>query len=165
MHLYLYDIIIITIGDFGFYGRKGILSAPIFMDNVACYGLEDKLIHCSFDTDTSEDDHINDVWVNCNITGMKEETTSETTDIVSLSTHDQSTTQATSATTEAVSPSVDTLSKESTSTTSIVALVVAITGQSINTVMIVLVVGYILLRQKRKTHTNGMLCESNLQIW
>ena len=129
------------------------------MDNVACYGSEDKLIHCSFDTDTSEDDHINDVWVNCNITGMKEEltqTTSETTDIISLSTRDQSTTQTTSVTTEAVSPSVDTLSKESTSTTSIVALVVAITGQSINTVMIVLVVGYILLRQKRKTHTNAV---------
>ena len=35
------------------------------MDNVACYGSEDKLIECNYHTDTSEDDHSEDIWINC----------------------------------------------------------------------------------------------------
>ena len=41
------------------------LSTPIFMDNVACFGSEEKLIDCSYDTDTSEDDHSADIRVHC----------------------------------------------------------------------------------------------------
>ena len=37
------------------------------MDNVACYGNEDKLIDCTYHTDTSEDDHSDDIWVKCSI--------------------------------------------------------------------------------------------------
>ena len=37
------------------------------MGNVACYGSEDKLMDCNYHTFTSEDDHINDMWINCDI--------------------------------------------------------------------------------------------------
>ena len=57
-----------SIGDSNSYGRKGIRSAPIFMDNVACYGSEEKLVDCSYHTDTNEDNHINDIWIECNVT-------------------------------------------------------------------------------------------------
>ena len=40
------------------------------MDNVACYGSEDKLIDCSYHTDTTEDDHSNDIWINCDTTEL-----------------------------------------------------------------------------------------------
>ena len=50
------------------YKESGILSAPIHMDNVACYGSEDKLIDCSYRTETSEGGHGDDVWVKCEIT-------------------------------------------------------------------------------------------------
>ena len=35
------------------------------MDNVACYGPETKLIECDYHIDTSEDDHSEDIWINC----------------------------------------------------------------------------------------------------
>jgi len=35
------------------------------MDHVACFGSEEKLIDCSYDTDTSEDDHSADIRVHC----------------------------------------------------------------------------------------------------
>ena len=35
------------------------------MDTVACYGIEDKLIDCTYHTDTNEDKHVNDIWINC----------------------------------------------------------------------------------------------------
>ena len=57
--------ILIYIGNSNSYGRKGVLSAPIFMDNVACYGSEDKLIECSYHTDTTEDTVMSD-----NVTSM-----------------------------------------------------------------------------------------------
>ena len=41
------------------------VSAPIYMDHVGCYGLETKLIDCSYGTDTSEDDHSEDIGVQC----------------------------------------------------------------------------------------------------
>ena len=37
------------------------------MDNVACYGTESKLIDCTYHTDTSEDEHSDDIWINCGI--------------------------------------------------------------------------------------------------
>ena len=42
-----------------------VLSAPIHMDNVACYGSENKLIDCTYHTDTGEDSHSEDIWVDC----------------------------------------------------------------------------------------------------
>ena len=39
------------------------LSTPIFMDNVVCFGSEDKLIDCSYHSDTSENDHSTDIRV------------------------------------------------------------------------------------------------------
>ena len=39
------------------------------MDNIACYGSEDKLTDCNYRTDTMEDDHINDIWINCDVIG------------------------------------------------------------------------------------------------
>ena len=35
------------------------------MDNVACYGTESKLIDCTYHTDTSEDEHSEDIWIDC----------------------------------------------------------------------------------------------------
>ena len=48
------------------------------MDNVACFGSEDKLIDCSYHTDTTEDDHSNDIWINCDTT--EQSTTEQSTD-------------------------------------------------------------------------------------
>ena len=36
------------------------------MDNVACYGSEEELIDCTYHTDTGEDEHTDDIWINCN---------------------------------------------------------------------------------------------------
>ena len=48
--------------------ESGILSAPIHMDNVACYGSEDKLIDCSYHTtDTKKHQHDEDIWIKCGI--------------------------------------------------------------------------------------------------
>ena len=54
--LYIYPI-----GVFSAYEQKSVVSAPIFMDNVACYGSEDKLADCNYHTDTTEDKHKNDI--------------------------------------------------------------------------------------------------------
>ena len=35
------------------------------MDTVACYGSESRLIDCSHHTDTSEDSHSDDIWIEC----------------------------------------------------------------------------------------------------
>ena len=45
------------------------LSLPIHMDNVGCYGTEPKLINCSYHSDTSEDNHSEDVAVICSDDG------------------------------------------------------------------------------------------------
>ena len=108
------------------------------MDNVACYGSENKLIECSSNMDTSEDKHFDDIWINCNITGDKQQAT-----------------QATSVTTDDVIPSVNTLTNESTTTTSTVALVAALIGLGISIVVIAFLIGYIVYR-RRKTNTIGM---------
>ena len=41
------------------------LTTPIYMDAVGCYGTESKLIDCTFHTDTSEDSHSGDIWIDC----------------------------------------------------------------------------------------------------
>ena len=35
------------------------------MDNVGCHGTEDRLIDCTYHTDTSEDSHSGDIWIEC----------------------------------------------------------------------------------------------------
>ena len=35
------------------------------MDNVGCYGTENRLIDCAYNTDTREDTHTGDVWIDC----------------------------------------------------------------------------------------------------
>ena len=41
------------------------LSTPIYMDNVGCHGTEDRIIDCAYHTDTSEDRHSGDIWIEC----------------------------------------------------------------------------------------------------
>ena len=100
------------------------------MDNVACYGSEDKLIDCTYHTDTTEDDHSNDIWINCNVTG-----TSKT------------------ATFDIISPSAKTVTDESTNITPIIGLGVAFLGLSITILVIIFLIGYIVCRCKSKPHT------------
>ena len=45
--------------------HQNVLSMPIVMNNVTCFGSEAKLIECNYRNDTSGDDHSEDVWVNC----------------------------------------------------------------------------------------------------
>ena len=59
--------ICLTAGEYSTSTLKSTLSAPIFMDNVACQGSEAKLIDCTYHTDTSEDKHSDDIWVKCSI--------------------------------------------------------------------------------------------------
>ena len=35
---------------------------------------------CSYNTDTTEDEYLNDIWINCNITADKEQATQATSD-------------------------------------------------------------------------------------
>ena len=112
----------VSIGDSNSYGRKGILSAPIFMDNVACYGSEDKLVDCSYHTDTNEDNHINDIWIKCNVT-------------VSVFT----------------SANVNDNSNNNTSSTIALAMSMIALGISV-LVLVVLLIGYLVYRHKSNTH-------------
>ena len=45
------------------------------MDNVACYGSEDNLIDCGYHTDTTEDEHSHDIWINCDTTKQSSDQT------------------------------------------------------------------------------------------
>ena len=48
-----------------YYEAKGVISAPIYLDNVACYGSEERLTNCTYSTDTSEDSHTDSIWLDC----------------------------------------------------------------------------------------------------
>ena len=106
---------------------KSILSAPIFIDNVACYGNEDKLIDCTYHTDTSEDDHSDDIWLDCknSITTSTDSTTTESSG-------------------QAGSPATD-QNEQSISTLSIVALVVALIAVGIS---ILVIIGFVCKKRK-----------------
>ena len=71
-----------VIGDQSSYEQEGVLGVPIHMDTVACYGSEDKLTDCTYHTDTSEDVHNEDIWINCNtissVTSPSQQPTSST---------------------------------------------------------------------------------------
>ena len=58
-------LFLLDISDQSSYEQNGVISAPIHMENLACFGTEEKLIDCAHDTDTIEDVHDNDVWVKC----------------------------------------------------------------------------------------------------
>ena len=47
------------------------------MDNVACHGTEERLTDCSYHTDTSEDRHWADIWIECNADSKVDETKSD----------------------------------------------------------------------------------------
>ena len=72
----LYSDLIFDVGDH--YTRRvpRAISTPIYLDNVACHGTEDKLIDCTYHTDTSEDSHSDDIWIDCSNTSIKAETNS-----------------------------------------------------------------------------------------
>ena len=64
--LYAYKILfLLDVSDQSSYEQNGVISPPIHMDNLACFGTEEKLIDCAHDTDTIEDVHDNDVWIKC----------------------------------------------------------------------------------------------------
>ena len=48
------------------------------MDNVGCYGTEDRLIDCAYHTDTSEDSHSGDVWIECDTASSDPDGTNRT---------------------------------------------------------------------------------------
>ena len=72
------------VGGYSSYQRRGILSAPIFLDNVACYGSEERLIDCFYHMDTTEDKHNSDIWINCETTDHSTSRTSAVALAVSL---------------------------------------------------------------------------------
>ena len=59
---------IITVGDHYTKRVPRAISTPILLDNVACHGTEDTLINCTYHTDTSEDSHSEDIWIDCSPT-------------------------------------------------------------------------------------------------
>ena len=100
------------------------------MDNVACYGSEDKLTDCTYHTDTSEDVHKDDIWINCNVINSNEGPTSVT--------NDQQSTEERS---------------KSESPTNTTALVVSLVGLAIIILVIGLLIGYKVYQHKRKSGT------------
>ena len=53
------------------------LSTPIHMDNVACRGTEENLTDCSYNTDTSEGTHSQDIWIDCSSVSSDSDTNRE----------------------------------------------------------------------------------------
>ena len=143
------------------------------MDNVACYGSEEKLSDCTYHKNTIEDEHINDVWINCNATGANEQATqttfnnteivrssvlykstqdiSDTTKIVSYSVTEKPSLD----TTEIVTPSVKPEIKKSASITAIVALAVATGGLGFSVLVIIFLIVYIVYNRNKKLQTSG----------
>ena len=95
------------------------------MDNVACYGSEDKLINCSYHTDTTEDNHINDIWIECNMT--------DTSTVITL-------------------PNV---SDKSNNGSSIAPLALSLIALGISILVMVFMIDYIVYRHKRNSRTDG----------
>ena len=62
------------------------LSTPIFMDNIGCQGTENKLIECGYHTDTSEDSHSGDIWIDCSDSSIttNDELMSSSSDVAAI---------------------------------------------------------------------------------
>ena len=56
------------------------------MDNIGCQGTENKLIECGYHTDTSEDSHSGDIWIDCSdsSTATNDESKSSSNDDAAL---------------------------------------------------------------------------------
>ena len=63
----------LTIGKHSRILATNALSTPIFMDNIGCQGTENKLIECGYHTDTSEDSHSGDIWIDCSDSSSNDE--------------------------------------------------------------------------------------------
>ena len=111
------------------------------MDNVACYGTESKLIDCTYHTDTSEDEHSEDIWINCG-------TPTSTTPV-----NDTPTTNPTRDITAATAADKQTSDKQlqTTSTASLVVAFIAL-GISILVIifLIIFLIGYTYKHQNKK---------------
>ena len=117
------------------------------MDNVACYGNESKLIDCTYHTDTSEDEHSEDIWINC---GMPAPTS------ISTRISDCRTTTS-SPTLDPPTSTNEKLDQTSHATISTVSLVVAFTALCISVLVIVFLIGYITVykhKEKNSYFTN-----------
>ena len=101
------------------------ISIPIYLDNVACHGTEDKLIDCTYHTDTSEDSHSDDIWIDCSNTSS--------TNAVESNTGSQKSGDADSE--------VD------------VGVIVAVIALALSIAIIFILVGYILFRKQGKRNT------------
>ena len=62
---FAYIIFSLLAGTYSATAITKFLSNPIHMDNVGCYGTENRLIDCAYNTDTREDTHTGDVWIDC----------------------------------------------------------------------------------------------------
>lgn len=59
-------ILYITGTSFYWVGHRRKVSAPIYLNNVGCYGHENKLTDCSYGTHTIADKHRDDIGIHCN---------------------------------------------------------------------------------------------------
>ena len=116
--------------------NRGTPSTPIFMDNVACYGTESKLIDCTYHTDTSEDEHSEDIWINCG-------TPTSTSTPVNNTPPSDPTRDTTSATDKQTSD-------KQLQTTSTVSLVVAFIALGSSILVIIFVIGYTYKHKNKK---------------
>ena len=75
-----------TIGKHSRIPVTNALSTPIFMDNIGCQGTENKLIECGYHTDTSEDGHSGDIWIDCSDSSIttNDESKSSKSDVAAL---------------------------------------------------------------------------------
>ena len=124
--------------------RSGI-QCPIHMDNVACYGSEDRLTDCTYHTDTSEDTHDNDIWIICGTqrtdsSGLPNNKTTEST---------ASSGPPTNITTVATS----TLSNEPSMNTTIILAI----GISVVVALVIGIIAVVLLIIYRYKHKGGTI--------
>ena len=132
------DSCIIT-GDQSSYEQEGVLLAPIHMDTVACYGSEEKLTDCTYHTDTTEDHHDEDIWINCNIN--KVSSVPNHSEQPASATNNKQSINATEAT-----------SKKSNSEipTNTIALAVSLVGLAVSIVVTGLLICRMMYKHKRK---------------
>ena len=133
--------------------NRGTLSSPVFMDNVACYGTESKLIDCTYHTDTSEDKHSEDIWINCGTPAPI-----ATSSSIPVPEHSMTTIPIASSPTlyppTSTNEKLDQISHTAIST---VSLVVALTALCISVLVIVFLIGYITAykHKEKKSYFTG----------
>ena len=112
------------------------------MDNVACYGSEEKLIDCSYRTETSEGGHGDDVWIKCEITSPTADISKEP-ELTPMSSSDHLSPTSNS---DHLTPMSS--SDQANNTTSTISLAV---GQAVCILLIVLLTVSIVYLYKRKS--------------